>query len=186
MYNPSEDTFFIADTIVNYNGNCALEIGIGSGYLTDILCKNYKFVLGTDIDFVSVKHTKYFLNKFNNKFLICCDVCEPVRCLFDIIISNPPYLPSDSENISDNTIYGGPTGVETTLRILQLFQSNLKDEGKIIFVKSSLSDDKKINQFVEKNLLKKKTLAKRKYFYEMLEICEITKTKTKTLAKKYD
>ncbi|MDQ6722972.1 MAG: methyltransferase [Thermoproteota archaeon] len=177
MYNPSDDTFFIADAIVNFNGDCALEIGIGSGYLTDILCKNYKFVLGTDLDYASVKHSKYVLTKFNNKFLICCDICEPIKSLFDIIISNPPYLPSISNDKQDNTIYGGQTGVETTLRILQLFKSNLKDKGKIIFVKSSLSDNHKINQFVEKNHLKKRTLAKKKYFYEMLEICEITKIK---------
>ena len=53
MYNPSDDTFFIEDIIINYKGNYALEIGIGSGYLTRILCKNYKFVFGTDIDFTS-------------------------------------------------------------------------------------------------------------------------------------
>jgi methylase of polypeptide subunit release factors len=95
--------------------------------------------------------------------------------MFDIIISNPPYLPQDIENVQDDTIYGGNTGAEITLKILQLFKSHLKDKGKIIFVKSSLSDNNKINQFVEINQLKKKILSKKKYFYETLEICEITK-----------
>ncbi len=175
MYNPSDDTFFFANSIVNYHGNYALEIGIGSGYLTEILCNNYKFVFGTDIDFTSVKHSNTYLKNFNNKFLLCCDICEPVKFMFDIIISNPPYLPSDAENITDNAIYGGQTGTETTLRILQLVKSNLKDEGKIIFLKSSLSGDEKINKFVEENLLEKRVLAKKKSFYENLEICEITK-----------
>ncbi len=175
MYNPSDDTFFIADTIINYGGNYALEIGIGSGYLTGILCKNFKFVFGTDIDFASVKHSKYFLRNFNNKFLVCCDICEPIKYMFDVIISNPPYLPSIDENIKDDAIYGGQTGVETTLRILNLHKSNLKDNGKIIYMKSSLSDDSKINRFVEENLLKKRILVKKKNFFEVLEICEITK-----------
>jgi release factor glutamine methyltransferase len=176
MYNPSDDTFFIADAIINCSGNYALEIGIGSGYLTEVLCKNFKFVFGTDIDFASVKHSKYFLRNFNNKFLLCCDICEPIKYMFDLIISNPPYLPSNDENIKDDAIYGGKTGVETTLRILNLFRSNLKDKGKIIYVKSSLSDDSKINRFVEENLLKKRTLVKKNNFFEVLEICEITKT----------
>lgn len=175
MYIPSDDTFFIADAIVNYNGNYALEIGIGSGYLTGILCKNYKFVFGTDINFASVKYSKQSLKEFNNKFLICCNICEPIKYMFDIIISNPPYLPSDIKNIKDDAIYGGNTGAEITLRILQLFKSNLKDDGKIIFVKSSLSDNNKINQFIEINHLKKRIIAKKKYFYEILEIWEITK-----------
>jgi release factor glutamine methyltransferase len=175
MYNPSDDTFFMADYIVNYHGNHALEIGIGSGYLTEILCNNYRFVFGTDIDIASVKYSKNLLKNFKNKFLICCDMCEPVKFMFDIIISNPPYLPSNGENIKDETIYGGQTGIETTLRILQLIKSNLKDDGKIIFLRSSLSDDEKINRFVDENLLKKRILARKKSFYESLEICEITK-----------
>jgi len=175
MYNPSDDTFFIADVIINYHGNHALEIGIGSGYLTEILCNNYKFVLGTDIDFTSVKHSKSLLKNFNNKFLICCDICEPIKFMFDVIISNPPYLPSNNENIKDDTIYGGQTGIETTLKILQLCKSNLKENGKIIFIKSSLSDDNKINRYVKENFLKKRIIAKKKSFYEILELCEITK-----------
>ncbi|MBA3749343.1 MAG: methyltransferase [Nitrosopumilus sp.] len=175
MYNPSDDTFFIADVINNYHGKHALEIGIGSGYLTEILCNNYKFVLGTDIDFTSIKHSKSLLKNFNNKFLICCDICKPIKFMFDIIISNPPYLPSANENIEDDTIYGGQTGTETTLKILQLSKSNLKDKGKIIFVKSSLSDDNKINRYVKENFLRKRILAKKKSFYEILEIWEITK-----------
>jgi hypothetical protein len=57
-----------------------------------------------------------------------------------------------------------------------LHKSNLKDNGKIIYMKSSLSDDSKINRFVEENSLKKRTLVKKKNFFEVLEICEITKT----------
>jgi len=176
LYNPSDDTFLLADSIVNYKGNYALEIGTGSGYLTAILCKNYKFVIGTDIDFESIQYSKYFLNKFNNKFLICCDICEPVRFMFDIIICNPPYLPLDSdENISDYSIYGGITGLETTLRILQLYKTNLNDGGKIVFVKSSLSNCEKFDLFIKNNLLKMSTLATKRHFYERLKVCEITK-----------
>ncbi|HYP43126.1 MAG TPA: hypothetical protein VEQ18_03820, partial [Candidatus Nitrosocosmicus sp.] len=74
-----------------------------------------------------------------------------------------------------NAIYGGKTGTETTLRILHLVKSNLTDGGRIIFLKSSLSDDEKINRFVDDNSLKKSVLAKKKSFYENLEVCEITK-----------
>ena len=47
--------------------------------------------------------------------------------MFDIIVSNPPYLPLDSEkNSTDDAIYGGKTGLETTLRILELYKSQFK------------------------------------------------------------
>jgi release factor glutamine methyltransferase len=175
LYTPSDDTFLLADSIVNYKGKYALEIGTGSGYLTAILCKNYKFVVGTDIDFESILYSKYSLNKFNNKFLICCDVCEPIRFMFDIIICNPPYLPLDGETLSDYAVYGGISGLETTLRVLQLYRSNLNDDGKIVFIKSSLSNSDKFDLFIKNSLLKLKTLATKRYFYELLEVCEITK-----------
>ncbi len=174
MYIPSDDTFFIEDIIKNYKGNHALEIGIGSGYLTNILCKNFKFVIGTDIDFTSIKYSKDQLKKFNNKFLLCCNICEPINYTFDIIVSNPPYLPFDNKYTTDKTIYGGIKGVEITLNILKLYKFNLKDVGKIIFMVSSLSNNAQLEEFIIFNKLKKKILAKKKLFYEILEIWEIT------------
>ncbi|HSA74722.1 MAG TPA: hypothetical protein VLE21_00875, partial [Candidatus Nitrosocosmicus sp.] len=58
MYKPAEDTFLMEDTIKNYRGNFALEIGIGSGYLTRKLCSNFAFVIGTDLDFNSIVYAK--------------------------------------------------------------------------------------------------------------------------------
>ena len=176
FYTPSDDTFLLADSIVNYRGNYALEIGTGSGYLAAILCKNYKFVVGTDIDFESILYSKYFLNKFHNKFLICCDICEPIKYMFDIIVCNPPYLPQDGEkNSTDYAIYGGITGLETTLKVLELYKSNLNDDGKIVFIKSSLSNSDKFDIFIKNNLLKTRILSTKRYFFECLEVCEITK-----------
>ncbi|MGN6558939.1 MAG: HemK2/MTQ2 family protein methyltransferase [Candidatus Nitrosocosmicus sp.] len=175
MYIPSTDTFLLADCIANFSGEYALEIGVGSGYITNILCKKFKYVFGTDIDFSSVKYSKHALEQFNNKFLICCDICEPIAFVFDIIVCNPPYLPLDDKFITDHTIYGGITGVETTMRILNLYKSNLNYNGKIVFIKSSLSDNDKIDMFIKKNLLKKRVLATKKFFFETLEVYEITK-----------
>ena len=178
LYRPSDDTFLLADSIVEYKGNYALEIGIGSGYLTAILCKNYKFVIGTEIDFESILYSKHFLHRFNNKFLICCDVSEPIRFMFDIIVCNPPYLPLDCEKNSNNddcAIYGGITGLETTLKVLELYKSNLNDGGKIVFIKSSLSNADKFDLFIKSNFLKIRTLDIKRHFFETLEVCEITK-----------
>ena len=37
QYLPAEDTFFLADRLKDLRGKSALDIGCGSGYLTDIL-----------------------------------------------------------------------------------------------------------------------------------------------------
>jgi methylase of polypeptide subunit release factors len=95
--------------------------------------------------------------------------------MFDIIVSNPPYLPSCGENTHDDATDGGKKGIETTLRILRLVKSNLREGGRIIVLKSSLSANEEFNRFVDENLLKQSVLAEKKGFYENLEIREITK-----------
>ena len=41
QYLPAEDTFFLADIIEKESGNRALDIGCGSGYLTNILKNSF-------------------------------------------------------------------------------------------------------------------------------------------------
>jgi len=95
MYSPSEDTYFMEDILANYRGKIALEVGIGSGYLTRLLCTNFEFVVGTDIDVNSVMYAKNnTLANIKNKLLVCSDLSLPLKCKFDLIISNPPYLPT--------------------------------------------------------------------------------------------
>ena len=48
-------------------------------------------------------------------------------------------------------------------------------DGKIVFIKSSLSNSDKFDLFVKNNLLKMRILATKRHFFECLEICEITK-----------
>ena len=66
-YEPAEDTFFLEDYIKNQKGQCALEIGTGSGYLTKILEKNFDFVVGTDIDFSAYQDKP---QKFKTEFAV--------------------------------------------------------------------------------------------------------------------
>ena len=67
-YPPSEDTFFITENIENEKGKFALDVGSGSGYLTQLLSENFSFVVGTDINFSVLKS-----QTFKTKNLICCN-----------------------------------------------------------------------------------------------------------------
>ena len=105
-YEPAEDTFFLEDYIKNQKGQCALEIGTGSGYLTKILEKNFDFVVGTDIDFSAISRQTA---KIQNG--ICCTGADALTKQFDFIVCNLPYLPS--EEIEDRTVDGGKEGLDT-------------------------------------------------------------------------
>ena len=51
MYNPNVDSFLLIDSIKEYSGKSALEIGTGSGIVSEFLLKNFKNVVSTDIDY---------------------------------------------------------------------------------------------------------------------------------------
>ena len=91
------------------NGRSALEIGVGSGIIARVLYEHFNIVVCTDIFFPSLRYCKYTLPK--NVKIICCDLASAIHIKFDLIVSNPPYIPYDQENKNnDSAVYGGPSG----------------------------------------------------------------------------
>ena len=88
QYLPAEDTFFLADQLKDISGKYALDIGCGSGYLTDILKSNFQLVIGTDISFNTL-----CTQNFKTQNSICCHSADALNLQFDLIICNLPYLP---------------------------------------------------------------------------------------------
>ncbi len=175
MYRPSEDTYFMEDILANYRGKIALEVGIGSGYLTRLLCTHFELVVGTDIDVNSIMYAKNnTLANISNKLLVCSDLSLPLKCKFDLIISNPPYLPTDFSNLDDTAVYGGKKGIELTVRLLRSIQLQLSKRGKIVIMRSTLSDLNEMDNIIDKLFLNNRILAKKNFFFESLEILELS------------
>ncbi len=164
-YPPSEDTFFIAENIEHEKGDYALDIGSGSGYLTKLLSENFSFVVGTDINYEVLKEQTY-----KTKNLVCCNSSDALKVKFDLIVCNLPYLATDE--ILDIATDGGKEGFELPKKIFDSAYVNLKENGKFIFVTSSLSNYQKLIDYAQKLGLDAKILAKKKLFFEELILVE--------------
>ena len=171
MYLPSNDTNFLANTVSRYHGIFALEIGTSNGVILRELSKNFRVVIGTDIDLYSLK---YVLMISRNERVICCDAASALQNIkFDLIVSNPPYLPSTINHV-DKTVDGGPTGIEVSIHFLTSALDKLTGNGKILLLVSNLSDTCKLDRFIAKNNLAMKKIAQKDLFYETLQIIELT------------
>ena len=178
MYTPSDDTFLLADCIRQYNGRRALEIGVGSGLLLDILEKNFTYVAGSDIDLQALQHCKQQKKKTSsmNALLVCCDAGSAFGIgKFDLIVSNPPYLPNDEDyNILDSTVHGGPTGIEATIHFINSALPLLAGDGKLLIVISSFANSLALGKVVLEKNMHKKVVKEKRLFYETLSIVELS------------
>ena len=164
-YPPSEDTFFIVDNIENEKGNFALDVGSGSGYLTKLLTENFSFVVGTDINFDVLKKQTY-----KTKNLICCNGSDALKIKFDFVVCNLPYLATNK--IIDIATDGGAEGFEIPKKIFDSVIENISDNGKFVFVTSSLSNYERLIEYAQKSGLKTRIVAKKKLFFEELILVE--------------
>jgi release factor glutamine methyltransferase len=178
MYAPSDDTFLLADCIRQYSGRRALEIGVGSGILLDILEKNFAYVAGSDIDLQALQHCKQQNTSSANVLLVCCDAGSAFGIgKFDLIVSNPPYLPNDDDddnNILDPTVHGGPTGIEATVHFVNSALPLLAGDGKLLIVISSFANSSALDKVVLENNMHKKVVKEKRLFYETLSIVELS------------
>ncbi len=179
MYAPSDDTFLLADCIRQYNGRRALEIGVGSGLLLNILEKNFAYVAGSDIDLQALQHCKQQTlssSSSSNVLLVCCDAGSAFDIgKFDLIVSNPPYLPNDDDNNSlDPTVHGGPTGIEATIHFINSALPLLAGDGKMLIVISSFANSSALEKVVVENSMNKKVVKEKRLFYETLSIVELS------------
>jgi release factor glutamine methyltransferase len=175
MYVPSDDTFLLADCIRQYNGRWALEIGVGSGLLLRILEKNFAYVAGSDINLEALRHSKQSSSK---ALLVCCDAASAFGTVkFDLIVSNPPYLPdhdnNNNNNILDLTVHGGPKGIETAIHFINSALPLLARDGNMLLVISSLADSSTLDNIIQENKVHKKVIKEKRLFYETLSIVQL-------------
>jgi release factor glutamine methyltransferase len=168
MYVPSDDTFLLADCIRQYSGRWALEIGVGSGVLLNLLEKHFTNVAGSDIDLQALEHSR----GRSGAMLGCCDAASAFAGRFDLIVSNPPYLPDDK--VRDAAVHGGPKGIETTMHFVKSALPLLARGGRILLVVSSLEDSSALDQLVKEKKLSKKVVKEKKIFFETLSVVELS------------
>ena len=167
-YPPSEDTFFLADYIKNEKGECALDIGTGSGYLAAILEKSFSLVVATDLVFNVLIIHEYFTT--NN---VCCNGADAINQQFDLVICNMPYLNTD--DVSDVRTDGGKDCLEIPIKIIDSAKSRIKLGGKFVYVTSSLSDFKILISNTKLEGFDVSIIAKKKLFFEELILVKAVK-----------
>jgi len=141
VYEPCEDSFLLAQAALSLitNSERILEVGCGSGLICAVIKNNtHARITGIDINPHAAKCTKE-----NGVEAIRGDMLSCIKGKFDIIIFNPPYLPTkDEERTSDwinVALDGGNDGREIINRFLVEACDHLVENGRILVLVSSFT-----------------------------------------------
>ena len=181
VYEPAEDTFQILDTIKISPGKKVFEPGTGCGIVALYCAYLGANVVCSDINPYAVELTKknFLINKHllgGNVDIRYGDLFSVLHSneLFDVIIFNPPYLPtSDNERVGktgwfDIAIDGGRTGLEIIKRFIENVENYFTTTGKGYIIISSLIEKEKMRQIFSNSNLKYKIESKKRYDDEFL------------------
>lgn len=188
VYEPSEDTFQFLESIQVKKDDKVFEIGTGTGLIALECCRIGADVLCSDINPYAIEITQknYEINKsklIGNFEIRSGDLFSVLNSgeNFDIIIFNPPYLPTKPSEIVggsgwfDLATDGGVDGLDTTIRFIQGLSNFLNEDGCAYFVFSSLSNRDRLKKVLKEEKIKSEIVNSIRYDDEILDIYKIKK-----------
>ena len=146
VYIPAEDSYLLADNLQINEGQSVLEIGTGSGIVAVYASRLTDSVTVTDINFDACRlaEENFRANGIDGIEILFGNLFEPVKNRkFDVILFNTPYLPTEEDEVLDNTINyafdGGLNGRKVIDLFLNEVGNHLNDGGIVQLIQSSLS-----------------------------------------------
>ena len=146
VYVPAEDSYLLADNLEIESGQSVLEIGTGSGIVAMYASRLTDKITVTDINFdaCQLAEKNFKDNCIENIEILFGNLFEPVKNRkFDVILFNTPYLPTEDDEVIDDTINyafdGGLNGRKVIDVFLNEVGNHLNDGGIVQMIQSSLS-----------------------------------------------
>ncbi|MCS7094866.1 MAG: methyltransferase [Thaumarchaeota archaeon] len=173
VYAPSEDTFLLIDAIENSNimGCCrALDVGCGSGAVTETLLKVSDEVVAVDLQVSALKATRGRVRtELHRVHLIASDRVAFLRtqARIELIACNPPYLPIEPDERFDPNIHAGLRGTEFSEELMKSLVEILGGRRWVLLlVTSSLADYESLFRLSEDLGFFIEVAGKQKLFFE--------------------
>jgi release factor glutamine methyltransferase len=175
VYDPGDDSYMLVEAALDEvkAGERVLEVGTGSG-IVSLFLKDYADVTATDINPNAVENAR--LNGVN---VVRTDLYEGIHGPFDVVIFNPPYLPTaDEERLNtwlNRAFDGGPTGRDEIARFLEHIDTILPPCGRVLTVISSLTGVEEVKEMYSRHGFSVKTVSTMKVPFETLVVLKCTR-----------
>jgi release factor glutamine methyltransferase len=185
VYDPAEDSFLLLETLHIDSNDTILELGTGCGIIALNCARKGSRIVCTDINPYAVQLTRYNIER--NKHLLRGSIeirqgnlfsVIHKKEFFNIIIFNPPYLPTKKqEKVGgwfDIATDGGRNGLRVTKQFIQGLKKHLLNTGRAYFIFSSLSNRSTLEHYLKNERLSSLIVARRMFDGEELDVYCVT------------
>jgi len=143
VYRPAEDSYLLLRHVEALARGDVLDMGTGSGVQAVVAALKNEVATVTAVDLnpaalIEAEKRGRAVGVLVKMRFVLSDLFQDVEGVYDWIIFNPPYLPSE-EYVDEASWAGGVKGKETVVRFLAEARSHLKPGGGILMVYSSLT-----------------------------------------------
>lgn len=179
VYQPAEDSELLGQVAVEQivSADRVLEVGTGSGYVAQRVHEE------TGASLIATEINPHACRQARNRLDPSVDIIRTdlIACLtdkFDVVLFNPPYLPTDpaveGEDWMEHALSGGPDGQRVIEEFLERVERVMAPDGCVYLLASSLTDLEDVRACAEKNGFDARIIAEDSIPFETLAIFEIT------------
>jgi release factor glutamine methyltransferase len=176
VYEPAEDTLLLLRVALEEVDpfDRVLEMGCGRGMISKRLVPLAKNVLATDINPSAAK-----ILRRAGIDAVQADLFCGIRSKFDLVLFNPPYLPTGEGEVLKGWLNfafdGGKNGRDTINRFLETVGDHLEAErGRALLLISSFSGSRQVAEKARDEGLSAEVVAREKHFFEELFVLRLT------------
>lgn len=170
VYDPGDDSFMLVEAALKdiRPGEKVLEVGTGSGVVS-FFVKEVTGVVATDINPIACQNAR-----INGVEILRTDLFSGICGQFDVIIFNPPYLPTSEDERLDTWLNrafdGGPDGRDVIRQFLAGVKRILPIGGRVLTVFSSLTDIDAVAELYGQHGFSVEIVAREKVPFEVLVV----------------
>jgi release factor glutamine methyltransferase len=185
VYEPEADTYLLLDAaLAEVNpGDRVLEVGTGSGVIAAELARV------TGVVAIDINPHAVFCAQKKGVEVVQGDLLCGIRSSFDLILFNPPYLPTQPEDRIDDwleyALDGGASGREVIFRFAEEAGNVLAPDGRILLLISSLTGLSEVRDLFFQRGFTSEIFMKKKIEDEELYVLRIWKERLRARGKKF-
>ena len=180
VYEPAEDSALLLDAVVDRIDatDVVLDVGTGSGVIArELILRRGATVYGVDVNPHACRRALA-----DGVPVVRGDLVSAFQQrAFDVVVCNPPYLPTDPGDGADDwlelALCGGPSGRLVTNRLLDDVGRVVRDNGHVFLLVSSLQDVDAIIDRARANGFAARTVSRDDSFpFEVLSVIQLDRT----------